>query len=143
MTNKMLALQETFKQKSALLDQAQTLLKEEFVGIDNIIDEVIEHVRSWFILSDFQEKPIILNLWGLTGTGKTTLVNRLMTLINYSQKTYRFDLGEKDSKTSFRSSIDDLCENPDDAPIVIILDEIQHARTLKAPFREEIEDDKN
>ena len=143
MASKIMQLKDEFSKKSEILENAKVELKKEFVGIDHIIDDVIENVRSWYILSEIQEKPAVINLWGLTGTGKTSLVIRLMELINFSEKTYRFDLGEKDGRRSFKSSLTELCENPDDSPIAIILDELQHARTVKGPFREEIEDDKN
>lgn len=136
-------LKSEFTKKAEVLENAAKILKEEFVGIDNIIDEVIDNVRSWYTMSSIQEKPAVINLWGLTGTGKTSLVLRLMELIDFHEKTYRFDLGEKDGSRSFKSSLSDLCENKDDSPIAIILDELQHARTVKGPFREEIDNDKN
>lgn len=143
MTKKLNDLKKVFSEKSEILEKAKSTLKKEFIGIDNIIDEVIENVRSWYILSNLQEKPAVINLWGLTGTGKTSLVLRLMELIGFEDKTFRFDLGEKDGNRSFQNALTDLCENPDDSPIVIILDELQHSRTVKGPFREEIENDKN
>lgn len=143
MTKKLNDLKKDFSEKSEILEKAKSTLKKEFIGIDNIIDEVIENVRSWYILPEIQEKPAVINLWGLTGTGKTSLVLRLMELIGFEDKTFRFDLGEKDGNRSFQNALTDLCENPDDSPIVIILDELQHSRTVKGPFREEIENDKN
>lgn len=143
MANKIMAFREDFLEKSKILENARIELKKEFVGIEQVIDDVIENVRSWYILSAIQDKPVVINLWGLTGTGKTSLVLRLMELINYTDKTYRFDLGEKDGRRSFRNALNDLCENPDDSPIAIILDELQHARTVKGIEREEIENDKN
>ena len=96
-------------------------------------------------MSFIQERPAVINLWGLTGVGKTSLILRLMDLIGFSDMTFRLDLGEKEGGMSFRNSLADLCENKNDAPIVIVLDEFQHARTLKGsgPFKEEIENDKN
>lgn len=143
MESKILQLKEEFTTKTRALENANRILKSEFVGIDNIIDEVIENVRSWYIMSSIQEKPTVINLWGLTGTGKTSLVLRLMELIDFSDKTYRFDLGEKEGTRSFKNSLSELCENKDDAPIAIVLDELQHARTLVGPSREEIENDEN
>ncbi len=139
------ALRKEITQKSALLEKARIQLKKEFIGIDSSIDEVIENVRSWFTLSLMQEKPAVINLWGLTGVGKTSLVQRLLELIHFQDKTYRFDLGEKEGNLSFRSTLSDLCENRDDSPIAIILDEFQHARTVKGSglMREEIENDRN
>ncbi|MEO9257452.1 MAG: hypothetical protein ABI207_03660 [Crocinitomicaceae bacterium] len=143
MTSKIMQLKEEFSSKAQILEDAAKTLKSEFVGIDNIIDEVIENVRSWYILSEIQEKPAVINLWGLTGTGKTSLVIRLMELIDFQDKTYRFDLGEKDGSRSFKYALSELCENKDNSPIAIILDELQHARTLTGPLRQEISNDQN
>ena len=127
------------------LEAIKVQLKTEFIGIDPVIDKVIDNVRSWYIMSFIQERPCVINLWGLTGVGKTSLVLRLMELINYTDFTFRFDLGEKEGGLSFRNSLSDLCEMKNDTPVVIVLDEFQHTRTLKGdgPFKEEIENDKN
>lgn len=143
MASKIMQLKSEFILKAEVLENAAEVLKTEFVGIDNIIDEIIENVRSWYTMSSIQEKPAVINLWGLTGTGKTSLVLRLMELIDFQEKTYRFDLGEKGGNRSFKYALSELCENKDDSPIAIILDELQHARTIKGPFREEIENDQN
>jgi cell division protease FtsH len=138
-------LRSEFVQKVEQLENIKTILKNEFVGIDDVIDKVVDNVRSWYTMSFIQERPAVINLWGLTGVGKTSLILRLMDLIGFSDMTFRLDLGEKEGGMSFRNSLADLCENKNDAPIVIVLDEFQHARTLKGsgPFKEEIENDKN
>ena len=138
-----LDLKEIFLSKQEILDKAKKVLKKEFIGIDKIIDEIIDNVSSWFFLPDLQEKPVVVNLWGLTGVGKTSLVNRLVELIDFEDSYYRFDLGEKEGSFSFRDSLDELCENNDTSPVIIALDEIQHSRTVSGPFRQEIENDKN
>jgi cell division protease FtsH len=143
MVEKNLEVKETFLEKQAILDNARKVLKQEFIGIDNIIDEIIENLSSWYFLPDLQEKPVIINLWGLTGVGKTSLINRLVELINFQDDYFRFDLGEKEGSFSFRDSLDDLSENHEATPLIIALDEIQHSRTVAGPFRKEIETDKN
>lgn len=136
-------LRKNFLEKEIVLDIARKTLKKEFIGINHIIDEIIDNVSSWFLLPDIQEKPVIINLWGLTGVGKTSLVNRLAELIGFKDSYYRFDLGEKEGSFSFRDALDELCENNDTSPIIIALDEIQHSRTVSGPFRQEIDNDKN
>jgi hypothetical protein len=138
-------LQVEFAHKVELLEKTKAILKSEFVGIDDAIDKIVDNVRSWYTMSFIQERPSVINLWGLTGVGKTSVILRLMELIGYSDMTFRLDLGEKEGGMSFRNSLADLCENKSDAPIVIILDEFQHARTVKGigPMKEEIENDKN
>jgi hypothetical protein len=138
-----LVLKNDFLNKQVVLDNVRKVLKQEFIGIDKIIDEIIDNVSSWFFLPYLQEKPVIINLWGLTGVGKTSLVNRLVELLDFEDSFYRFDLGEKEGSFSFRDSLDELCENNDTSPVIIALDEIQHSRTVSGPFRHEIENDKN
>lgn len=138
-----LDLKNDFLNKQAVLDNARKILKQEFIGINEIIDEIIDNVSSWFFLPDLQEKPVVVNLWGLTGVGKTSLVNRLVELLDFEDSFYRFDLGEKEGSFSFRDSLDELCENNDSSPVIIALDEIQHSRTVSGPFRQEVDNDKN
>lgn len=143
MTHLLKPLQKDFLDKVNQLEDIKNQLKNEFVGIDYTIDDIVDSIRSWYTMSSIQDRPAVINLWGLTGVGKTSLILRLMELIDFSDKTYRLDLGEKDGNMSFRNTISDLCENKEDEPIVILLDEFQHARTLQGILREEIQNDKN
>jgi preprotein translocase subunit Sss1 len=138
-------LRNEFVQKVEHLENVKVILKSEFMGIDHVIDKIVDNVRAWYTLSFIQERPSVISLWGLTGVGKTSLVLRFMELIDYSDRTFRLDLGEKEGGMSFRNSLADMCENKSEEPIVIILDEFQHARTLKGtgPIKEEIDNDKN
>jgi predicted AAA+ superfamily ATPase len=77
-------LRSEFVQKVEQLENIKTILKNEFVGIDDVIDKVVDNVRSWYTMSFIQERPAVINLWGLTGVGKTSLILRLMDLIGFS-----------------------------------------------------------
>jgi len=143
MSLKLKKLKEEFLTKQNDLEKARNILKSEFIGIDGIVDEVIDNISSWYCLSDIQEKPLVINLWGLTGVGKTSLIIRLAELLNYKDKFFRFDLGEKEGRYSFRGSLEDLCENNDSSPVIIALDEFQHSRTVEGPFRKELNTDQN
>lgn len=145
MKQNMEALQSSFTKKNNILQNARKTLKTEFFGIDAIIDEVIDNVSSWYTLSHLQERPVVINLWGLTGTGKSSLVKRLAELLNYNELYHHFDLGVSSGEMSFRRSFTELCDAKDDEPLLIALDEFQHARTLtgSGPFTAEIEEDRN
>ena len=58
------------------LERASVQLKSEFFGMDNIIDKVISSMYTWYILPELITRPVIVNLWGMTGVGKTCLVRR-------------------------------------------------------------------
>ena len=72
-------------EKKALLEGAIKQLKKEFVGIDNVIDQIADAMNSWLYFPEMQEKPVVINLWGLTGIGKTSLVKRLAELIDFNE----------------------------------------------------------
>lgn len=115
------------------LNQARITLKSEFVGIDSIIDEIIESISSWYIFPDLQERPVIVNLWGLTGVGKTALINRLVDLLDFNEKFFSFDLGAEESKKDLiKNSLDKLNSNYNGYPIIIAFDEFQNARSLNS-----------
>ncbi len=118
-------------EKKNLLDNAIVQLKSEFVGIDNVIDQIADAIGSWLFFPEMQEKPVIINLWGLTGIGKTSLVKRFSQLIDYNERYYRFDLGESTGKYfDIQDSFKEIYENCDKEPFIIGLDEFQFARTI-------------
>ena len=116
--------------KKAILDNATIQLKKEFVGIDKVIDEITESVSSWFIFPKMQEKPLIINLWGLTGVGKTSLVKRLCELLGEAKKLYRYDMGARgDNSWTLKQQIAEMYYSLNSKPFVLAFDEFQHAKT--------------
>ena len=74
-------------------------LKSEFFGLDNIIDSLIDYITPWYLNSEILERPLVISLWGITGTGKTSLIKRLIKYLDLSNKSTFIDCGEysKDS----------------------------------------------
>ena len=143
MSKKLMQLKNEFIEKQERLENARIVLKIEFFGIDRAIDELVNNTRSWYVLNSYQNRPLVVNLWGLTGVGKTSLVTRLAELISFDNRLFRFDLGAKFSSHSFRSGLDDLCGKEENQPLIIVLDEFQHSRTLTGPHKTEIKEDDN
>lgn len=118
-------------EKKERLDNTVIQLKKEFIGIDNVIDQITTAITSWFFFPEIQDRPVIINLWGLTGIGKTSVIKRLTELIGYTEHYFRFDLGECSSQYfDIQDSFKDIYDNCDGAPFIIGLDEFQLARTI-------------
>ncbi len=128
--------QQLFKQKE-ILEDAVKQLKSEFIGIDTVIDQITDAINSWLFFPEMQERPVIINLWGLTGTGKTSLAKRLSELLGFSDRYFRFDLGEStNTYYGIQETFKDIYESSNGEPFIIGLDEFQHARTINEESEE-------
>lgn len=117
--------------KQDRLRNAKSVLKASFFGIDDVIDQLVDSVSSWYLSPELQDRPTVINLWGLTGVGKTSLVQKLTDLLGLSDDTYHIDLGEVEgSNNPLKSVIDNLGYRGNGQANVIILDEFQLMRTI-------------
>jgi len=114
---------------SSQLDLIRQTLKTEFIGLEEIIDQFIDAVTPWCIMQNTQARPLVVNLWGLTGVGKTSLVRRFLQLWNEEEQVLWFNLGSKGYFKEILNSMHEM-RAMDDNPGVIVFDEFQHAKTL-------------
>jgi len=119
------------QEKKEVLNNTVAQLKKEFIGINSVIDQIANAITPWFFFPEMQDRPVIINLWGLTGIGKTSVIKRLTELIGFTEHYFRFDLGECTSRYfDIQDSFKDIYANCDGAPFIIGLDEFQLARTI-------------
>lgn len=128
---------EYIAEKQAILESAKQQLKTEFIGIDSVIDNVINSLTTWFLFPEIQERPLVINLWGMTGVGKTALILRLSALLSYEKKLFRFDMGNtvKDSGT-MKDRLKTIFRHNNSKPFMLMMDEFQYARTLDEDVHE-------
>ncbi|MBA4304432.1 MAG: hypothetical protein C0424_09430 [Sphingobacteriaceae bacterium] len=112
------------------LTAAASQLKAQFVGIHAQIDQLIEHIRPWYLLPGQQERPRIVNLWGMTGVGKTALVESLIDLLELRHRYFPIDLGNSFNRGGYLEDNLDNAHFNDDRPAFLFLDEFQKARTI-------------
>lgn len=103
-------------EKIKALEEAKLKLKSEFVGIDNIIDQIIENITPWYVTPEILEKPVVVSLWGLTGTGKTSVIRKLINYLDLSDKSIFFDCGQETNtnESSVAEKLNDLFDNSSD-----------------------------
>jgi Peptidase family M41/ATPase family associated with various cellular activities (AAA) len=118
--------------RNGVLNAAATELKAQFIGIDGVIDELVDGIRIWYLLPDLLTRPVIVNLWGMTGVGKTDLVRRLVKAIGFSDRFLEIELNTTDS-SSYQPGVSSLMDSnglADAKPAVVLFDEIQRFNTI-------------
>lgn len=119
--------------KNDKLNLVKDILKKEFVGLDEIIDEICNLIEPWYLFPNAQIRPTIINLWGLTSTGKTSLIIRLFELLDINT-LLRFDTGEWLDKTDFELKYKISSQlkkiSKDNMIPIFVFDEFQLGRTL-------------
>ena len=139
MTN-MIGYKSMKTEKIEQLRKVIEILKGEFVGIDSIIEELYTAICPWYITPEVVKRPQVISLWGMTGTGKTTLVKRLIELLDLTSQTLFFDCGEdgegRDKGVTEKVNLylgDDDDNNFSEEigkRLVFVFDEFQYARTI-------------
>lgn len=113
------------------LENAKDLLKKEFIGIDDQIDDVINLLSSWYIFPDGQMRPLIINLVGMTGVGKTSLIERLFEILGLDKSLYKFDMGYySSSKEDLKYDLSKKVKSYNNQPVCFALDEFQLGRSI-------------
>lgn len=118
------------KEKEDKINHAMQILKSEFVGIDEQIDAVINNMKSWYLFPELQTSPIIVNLWGMTGCGKTSLIKRIVNLLDLEKDLVYFNFAEIGELSSWEveSNLEDMLGN-ENTNRIFVYDEFQYAAT--------------
>lgn len=129
--------------KQDIIDKKQTLenlkvyLKGEFVGIDNIINNVVDSMTPFYLFPQSLKRPIVINLWGMTGTGKTSLIEKIVDFLKLKKSFLKFDIGEySGGEDKLKKDLANKINKINDSNNIIVFDEFQLGRTISEEGRE-------
>ena len=121
-----------FEIRKEKLEQCRKFLKQEFIGIDNIIDELLDYIQIWYLLPEILTRPIIINVWGMTGVGKTDMIRKMVKSLDFQDRFVEIELSNSDETSWNKNVADTLQKNRfnDGNPAIVLFDEIQRFNTL-------------
>jgi cell division protease FtsH len=130
-------LRSHISERSAQLRNIVAELKTELFGIDDVIDRVMDTIRAWYVLPEIINRPVIVNLWGLTGTGKTQLIRSLSKKLGFYDRLIEVQMDgySNGGGTSIGSMLSDSAVT-EGTPGILVLDEFQRIRTIDRDGRE-------
>ena len=117
--------------KKQRLEKIKIELKREFIGIDYIIEELVDYIQIWYLMPEILTRPIIVNLWGMTGVGKTDLIRKLVSKLEYQDRFVEVELSNGES--TWNSSVSSILETNginNAKPAIVLFDEIQRFYTI-------------
>ena len=125
---------EVIQNRQKQLGLATLGLKSHFCGLDGIIDHIIKSIEVWYVMPELMTRPMIMNLWGLTGVGKTDLVRRLVKLLSFGDRYCEIELTNDGCPAHpYSDSVSSILSSSTLRPGaegILLLDEIQRFRTL-------------
>lgn len=117
------------------VESALGKIGKELFGLERQARSTLDNIHIYLNLPGLIKQPLILNYWGPTGTGKTRLVKEIVNHLGLNNRFISFNL--TNSSTSYWDSkisdIEELINENNESskdPVVLLFDEIQHARTL-------------
>ncbi len=117
--------------RTAKLNGLYDRLRTNHFGIDTEIQRLLDAFAPWYRFAETQSRPQVIGLWGMTGTGKSSLIRSMVKAAGLEDRTYWLDAGEcRDSYwlSYFKDRIEKLRTG---TPFILVVDEFQHARTKK------------
>ena len=122
---------EEIKRKNEVIDNAIVELKKKYIGVDEQIDEIMSNVRTWYCYPQLQDRPCVINLWGLSGCSKTDSVRTIAKLLDLEEDLIYFNFADINEKNAWEieNDIEDSVGNVKSNRI-IVYDEFQYAATL-------------
>lgn len=115
--------------RTAKLNGLFDRLRTNHFGIDTEIQRLLDAFAPWYRFAETQSRPQVIGLWGMTGTGKSSLIRSMVKAAELEDRTYWLDAGECQKEYWLGSFIERIEKLQTGTPFVLVVDEFQRART--------------
>lgn len=122
----------TLAEKKKILTKVRVKLKKHYRGIDEQIDMLIDSISGWYLGTTVGDRPTIVNIWSITGLGKTSLVRMLMDELQAANRLVEITLdnsaSQDDHMTVLRRVSRAVGNNRNN--LCLFIDEFQNMQTI-------------
>lgn len=126
-----------FAERTAQLGTLAERLRRSHFAIDTEIHRLIDAFAPWHQFAEARSRPRAIGLWGMTGTGKSSLLRELVKATGWEQRTIWQDGGNFHTRNWLEDVLQEHTERIDGKPFILVLDEFQHAFTMGPRFFKE------
>lgn len=128
----------TIQYKQKRLKDLRKKLKTEYRGIDKQIDMLVDNISGWYLGTNTSDKPTIINLWSITGLGKTSMIRSIMEFLGKSESLIEIPFSNETTKSSnYRNTVYSFITKSritqyNTSDLCIFLDEFQNMKTIRS-----------
>lgn len=119
-------------EKKKILTKVRAKLKKHYRGIDTQIDMLIDSISGWYLGTTVGDRPTIVNIWSITGLGKTSLIRMLMDELQAANRLVEITLDnsatQDERMTVLRRVSRAVGNNRND--LCLFIDEFQNMQTI-------------
>ena len=121
------------KAKLDKLNAVKEEVKQKLVDCHAQIDQFANMLAPWYAAKELLQRPLVINIWGMTGVGKTQMVREFVKGLNLSNSFTSVCVDTKNGLGNILSDFTRLIVNSDstttDIDGIIMLDEFQNLVT--------------
>lgn len=118
-------------EKMRILREASAAIKTRFTSLDKQIDTFANMISPWFVSPEVLTRPIVINIWGMTGVGKTQMVRDFLKELRIASISATVTCGA-DGVSGLNGAFSEIMVNSDKYDTihgVVFLDEFQNVRS--------------
>ena len=106
-------------------------IKKKFLNLDDQIDKFKDMISPWYVSPELCTRPTVINLWGMTGVGKTAMVREFVDRLGLRERFRDLICTSKGGYGDLRSIVTGLLEQDFDGngQAVVFIDEFQNVIT--------------
>jgi len=119
------------QEKLQHLNQVAEDIKKQFMNLDEQVDKFKDMISPWYVAPELCNRPTVVNLWGMTGIGKTAIVRAFVDKLGLNNKFRDVTCNSKSGYGDLRSIVTGVLEEDfeGDGRAVIFIDEFQNVIT--------------